>query len=33
MDRAAHLRGLVKQEQIGDLAVLTPTRNRARAAK
>ena len=33
MDRAAHLRGNVKKEKIGDLAVLTPTRSWARASK
>ena len=33
MNRAAHLRGLVKKEQIGDLAVLTPTSNRTQAVK
>jgi diadenylate cyclase len=32
MDRAAHLRGMVKKEQIGDLAVLTPSRGWARAS-
>jgi diadenylate cyclase len=33
MDRAAHLRGMVKKEQVGDLAVLTPNRSWARASK
>jgi diadenylate cyclase len=33
MDRAAHLRGLVKKEQIGDMAVLTPTPKHSRAVK
>jgi len=32
MDRAAHLRGMVKKEQIGDLAVLTPSRRWASAS-
>jgi DNA integrity scanning protein DisA with diadenylate cyclase activity len=33
MDHAAHLRGMVKKEQVGDLAVLTPNRSWARASK
>ena len=32
MDRAAHLRGMVKKEQIGDLAVLTPSGRWGRAS-
>jgi len=33
IDRAAHLRGLVKQERIGELTVLTPNVRRASTAK
>jgi len=33
MDRAVHLRGFVKREKFGDMAVLTPTPNRAVASK
>jgi diadenylate cyclase len=33
IDRAAHLRGLVKQERIGELTVLTPNLRRASTAK
>lgn len=32
-DRAAHLRGLVKKEQIGELTVLTPTLRQASTSK
>jgi DNA integrity scanning protein DisA with diadenylate cyclase activity len=33
IDRGAHLRGLVKQERVGDLTVLTPSLGRASSAK
>jgi len=33
IDRAAHLRGLVKQERVGELTVLTPNLRRASTAK
>jgi len=33
IDRAAHLRGLVKQERVGELTVLTPDLRRASTAK
>src|SRR6266446_8645157 len=33
IDRAAHLRGLVKQERVGELTVLTPNVRRASTAK
>src|SRR2546425_8805721 len=33
MDHAAHLRGAVKREQVGELTVLTPTPRRASTAK
>ena len=33
IDRAAHLRGLVKQERVGELTVLTPNLHRASTAK
>jgi hypothetical protein len=33
IDRKTHLRGFVKRENIGDLAILTPTPNYARAGK
>src|SRR5216683_8217838 len=33
IDRAAHLRGLVKQERIGELTVLTPNLRKASTAK
>jgi len=33
MDHAAHLRGTVKREQIGDLTVLTPNLRQASTAK
>jgi diadenylate cyclase len=33
IDRGAHLRGLVKQERVGDLTVLTPSLGRASTAK
>lgn len=33
IDRAAHLRGLVKQERIGELTVLTPNLRRASTAR
>jgi len=33
IDRAAHLRGLVKQERVGDLTVLTPNLRKASTAK
>ncbi len=33
IDRAAHLRGLVKQERVGELTVLTPNFRRASTAK
>jgi DNA integrity scanning protein DisA with diadenylate cyclase activity len=33
IDRGAHLRGLVKQERVGELTVLTPSLGRASSAK
>jgi DNA integrity scanning protein DisA with diadenylate cyclase activity len=33
IDRSAHLRGLVKQERVGELTVLTPSLGRASTAK
>jgi DNA integrity scanning protein DisA with diadenylate cyclase activity len=33
IDRSAHLRGLVKQERVGELTVLTPSLGRASSAK
>jgi hypothetical protein len=33
MDHAAHLRGAVKSEQVGELTVLTPSPRLASAAK
>ena len=33
MDHAAHLRGAVKREQVGELTVLTPNPRRASTAK
>ncbi len=33
IDRAAHLRGLVKQERVGELTVLTPNLRKASTAK
>jgi diadenylate cyclase len=33
MDHAAHLRGTVKREQVGELTVLTPSRRQASSAK
>jgi DNA integrity scanning protein DisA with diadenylate cyclase activity len=33
IDRGAHLRGLVKQERVGELTVLTPSLGRASTAK
>jgi hypothetical protein len=33
MDHAAHLRGAVKREQVGELTVLTPSSRRASIAR